>query len=74
MLNHVASAGDETTPETIDRLINSAGGAQQCIHVGGAQQIPDPMAKDLADANVLDAPALRTSCGGIHSLGRHREF
>lgn len=56
MLNYIAAAGNEQNAGTVDRLINVRDGAQEELFAGGAQQIPDAMAKALGDRVVLGAP------------------
>jgi monoamine oxidase len=56
VLFYIASAGNETTPGTFDRLINTAGGAQESRFVGGSQLVAKRMAKRLGKRVVLGAP------------------
>jgi monoamine oxidase len=53
---YIASAGNETTPGTFERLINTAGGAQESRFVGGSQLISIGMAKALGKRVVLGSP------------------
>ena len=58
-LFYIHSAGNETTPGTIERLINTAGGAQESRFVGGSQLISIEMAKALGKRVVLSSPVRR---------------
>ena len=53
---YIAAAGNETTPGTFERLINTAGGAQESRFVGGSQLISIGMAKRLGKRVVLGSP------------------
>jgi monoamine oxidase len=55
----IAAAGNETTPGDFNRLLNTAGGAQESRLVGGAQTLPDRMAERLGDGVILSAPVRR---------------
>jgi monoamine oxidase len=59
LLFYIASAGNETTPGTFERLINTAGGAQESRFVGGSQLVSIKVAKQLGKRVVLGAPARR---------------
>jgi monoamine oxidase len=59
VLFYVASAGNETTPGTFERLINTAGGAQESRFVGGSQLVSKGLAKRLGKRVLLDAPVRR---------------
>ena len=59
LLFYIASAGNESTPGTFERLINTAGGAQESRFVGGSQLVSIRMAKRLGKRVVLGAPARR---------------
>jgi monoamine oxidase len=67
LLFYIASAGNESTPGTFERLINTAGGAQESRFVGGSQLVSSKMAKQLGKRVVLGAPARRIdqSSGGV---------
>ena len=56
---YVHSAGNETTPGTFERLINTAGGAQDSRFVGGSQQILLRLAKRLGGRVRLSQPVRR---------------
>ncbi|HEX8075007.1 MAG TPA: FAD-dependent oxidoreductase [Thermoleophilaceae bacterium] len=56
VLFYIASAGNESTPGTFERLINTAGGAQESRFVGGSQLISIEMAKRLGKRVVLGSP------------------
>src|SRR3954470_19690134 len=59
LLFYIASAGNESTPGTFERLINTAGGAQESRFVGGSQLVSIKTAKQLGRRVVLGAPARR---------------
>jgi monoamine oxidase len=59
LLFYIASAGNESTPGTFERLINTGGGAQESRFVGGSQLVSIRMAKRLGKRVVLGAPARR---------------
>lgn len=59
VLFYIMSAGDEGTPGTFERLINTAGGAQESRFVGGSQRIAIELARRLGRRVVLDAPVRR---------------
>ncbi|MEA2439950.1 MAG: monoamine oxidase [Thermoleophilaceae bacterium] len=56
VLFYIAAAGNETHPGTLDRLVNTSPGAQSDRIVGGTQQIPMRMAKQLGKRVVLSSP------------------
>ncbi|MEU5042283.1 flavin monoamine oxidase family protein [Streptomyces griseorubiginosus] len=56
VLFYIAAAGNETTPGTLERLTETAGGAQELRFVGGSQQVPIKLAATLGDRVVLNAP------------------
>jgi monoamine oxidase len=64
VLFYIAAAGNETTPGTFERLINTAAGAQESRFVGGSQQLPLRMARALGSRVVLDAPVRRLTQDG----------
>jgi monoamine oxidase len=59
VLFYIACAGNETTPGTFDRLINTGGGAQESRFVGGSQRVSQHLAKRLGRRVVLGAPVRR---------------
>ena len=59
VLFYVAAAGNEQNPGTIDRLINTAGGAQELRFVGGSQRVPNELARRLGKRIRLNAPVRR---------------
>jgi monoamine oxidase len=59
VLNYIASAGNESKPGNIDRLINTAGGGQELRFVGGAQEVPLRLAAELGDLVKYNAPVRR---------------
>jgi monoamine oxidase len=56
VLFYIAAAGDESNPGTLERLTDTAGGAQESRFVGGSQQVPIKLAATLGDRVVLSAP------------------
>jgi monoamine oxidase len=80
LLFYIASAGNESTPGTFERLINTAGGAQESRFVGGSQLVSINVAKQLGKRVVLGAPArrieqtgggVRVDCdGGVVARGK----
>ncbi|MFE3036347.1 flavin monoamine oxidase family protein [Streptomyces canus] len=56
VLFYIAAAGNESTPGTLERLTETAGGAQESRFVGGSQQVPIKLAATLGDRVVLNAP------------------
>ncbi|MEO3823607.1 flavin monoamine oxidase family protein [Actinomadura sp. B10D3] len=67
VLNYAASAGNASTPGTIDRLINTKGGAQESRFVGGSQEVPVRLAARLGDIVRYNAPvrSIVTGSGGV---------
>jgi monoamine oxidase len=59
VLFYVASAGNEQNPGDFNRLINTAGGAQETRFVGGSQLVPLALAKKLGKRIRLKAPVRR---------------
>jgi monoamine oxidase len=69
VLFYIASAGNEKTPGTFERLINTAGGAQESRFVGGSQLISIGMAARLGKKQlVLGSPVRKISqtTAGVH--------
>ncbi|HEY8638385.1 MAG TPA: flavin monoamine oxidase family protein [Solirubrobacteraceae bacterium] len=66
-LFYIAAAGNASNVGTFDRLINTAGGAQESRFVGGSQLVSIRMAAQLSKRVVLRAPVRRivTSPGGV---------
>ncbi|WP_329265047.1 flavin monoamine oxidase family protein [Streptomyces pseudovenezuelae] len=56
VLFYIAAAGNESTPGTLERLTETAGGAQELRFVGGSQLVPIKLAATLGDRVVLNAP------------------
>ncbi|MFE9443139.1 flavin monoamine oxidase family protein [Streptomyces sp. NPDC006602] len=56
VLFYIAAAGNESAPGTLERLTETAGGAQESRFVGGSQQVPVRLAATLGDRVVLNAP------------------
>jgi monoamine oxidase len=68
VLNYVASAGNETNPGTVDRLINTSGGAQESRFVGGSALVPLRLADKLgSDVVKYNAPVRKVTqtAGGV---------
>jgi len=59
VLFYIAAAGNETTPGTFERLINTGGGAQESRFVGGSQQISSALARRLGTRVHTSAPVRR---------------
>jgi monoamine oxidase len=59
VLSYIRGAGNEKTAGTLERLINTAGGAQESRFVGGSQRVSLEMAKRLGRRVVLRAPVRR---------------
>ena len=59
VLFYVAAAGNEQNPGNIDRLTNTAGGAQELRFNGGSQRIPAELARRLGKRVRLKAPVRR---------------
>ncbi len=59
VLFYIHSAGNERTPGTFERLINTAGGAQDSRFVGGSQLISIRAAKSLGSRVILSQPVRR---------------
>ncbi len=64
VLFYIHSAGNERTPGTFERLINTAGGAQESRFVGGSQLISIRMAEALGRRVRLSQPVRRISQHG----------
>ncbi|MFC6882918.1 flavin monoamine oxidase family protein [Actinomadura yumaensis] len=68
VLNYIASAGNESSPGKVDRLINTRDGAQELRFVGGSQEIPVRLAAKLGDRVRYNAPVrsvgVRDGAGG----------
>ncbi|MFH8699661.1 flavin monoamine oxidase family protein [Streptomyces chartreusis] len=56
VLFYIAAAGNSANPGTLERLTETAGGAQELRFVGGSQLVPIKLAATLGDRVVLDAP------------------
>jgi monoamine oxidase len=59
VLFYIHSAGNERTPGTLERLINTAGGAQDSRFVGGSQLVSIRAAKVLGKRVMLSQPVRR---------------
>ncbi len=81
VLFYIAAAGNESTPGTFERLINTPNAAQDSRFVGGSQLVSIKVAKELGKRVVLKAPARRivqtatgvsVECdGGLVARGKH---
>ncbi|MFJ7077749.1 flavin monoamine oxidase family protein [Streptomyces sp. NPDC098781] len=56
VLFYIAAAGDAANPGTLERLTETANGAQELRFVGGSQLLPVKLAASLGDRVVLSAP------------------
>ncbi|MER6423434.1 FAD-dependent oxidoreductase [Streptomyces sp. NPDC001137] len=56
VLFYIAAAGNESSAGTLERLTDTANGAQESRFVGGSQQVPIKLAATLGDRVVLSAP------------------
>ncbi|MGW2518847.1 flavin monoamine oxidase family protein [Streptomyces sp. NPDC001617] len=56
VLFYIAAAGNESNVGTLERLTDTANGAQESRFVGGSQQVPIKLAATLGDRVVLSAP------------------
>jgi len=67
VLAYIRGAGNESTPGTFERLINTAGGAQESRLIGGSQRVSLELAARLGKRVVLHAPVRRIvqSAGGV---------
>jgi monoamine oxidase len=63
-LFYIHSAGNEQTPGTLERLINTAGGAQDSRFVGGSQLISINAARSLGKRVLLGQPVRRITQHG----------
>jgi monoamine oxidase len=59
VLFYLAAAGNESTQGNIERLVNTAGGAQERRFVGGSQLVPIKLAERLGDRVRLSQPVRR---------------
>jgi monoamine oxidase len=59
VLFYVAAAGNEQNPGDLNRLVNTAGGAQELRFTGGSQLIPNELARRLGKRIRLNAPVRR---------------
>jgi monoamine oxidase len=67
VLFYIHSAGNESTPGILERLINTAGGAQESRFVGGSQLVSIRLAATLGKSVVLGTPVRRIvqDSGGV---------
>jgi monoamine oxidase len=67
LLHYAAAAGNETTPGTIDRLINTKDGAQESRFAGGPEQVPIRLAARLGDIVRYNSPvrSIVTGADGV---------
>ncbi|MFG3090112.1 flavin monoamine oxidase family protein [Streptomyces antibioticus] len=68
VLFYIAAAGEPGTPGTLERLTETANGAQELRFAGGSQQVPERLAAALGDRVVLNAPVrtITRSGGGSY--------
>ncbi|GAA5007138.1 FAD-dependent oxidoreductase [Streptomyces siamensis] len=64
VLFYIAAAGNESSPGTLERLTETANGAQESRFVGGSQQVPVKLAATLGDRVVLGAPVRSITLSG----------
>jgi len=64
VLFYIAAAGDESTPGTLERLTDTANGAQERRFVGGSGQVPLKLAELLGNKVVLGAPVRSIAASG----------
>ncbi|PBC63035.1 amine oxidase [Streptomyces sp. Tue6028] len=64
VLFYIAAAGNESSPGTLERLTETANGAQESRFVGGSQQVPVKLAATLGDRVVLGAPVRSVTLSG----------
>ncbi|PTL58825.1 flavin monoamine oxidase family protein [Paraconexibacter algicola] len=68
VLTYIRGAGNETTPGSLNRLISTAGGAQESRFVGGSQRVSLELARALGRRRILlSAPVrrIRQLRGGV---------
>src|SRR5436305_13969447 len=63
VLFYIHSAGNERTPGNLERLINTAGGAQESRFVGGSQLISIRAARSLGKRVITAQPVRRIAQG-----------
>ncbi len=70
VLSYIRGAGNESTPGTLERLINTAGGAQESRFVGGSQRLSIEMARRLGRRVLLGHPVRRIvqTRGGVQVI------
>ncbi|GGN61471.1 monoamine oxidase [Streptomyces albiflavescens] len=68
VLFYIAAAGNASTPGTLERLTETAAGAQENRFVGGSQQVPIKLAATLGDRVVLGAPVRSITLSGSKYL------
>jgi len=70
VLFYLAAAGNESTPGTIERLVSTAGGAQEQRFIGGSQLVPIKLADRLGRRVVLGQPVRRivTQKGSVTAI------
>ncbi|MCX4699952.1 FAD-dependent oxidoreductase [Streptomyces sp. NBC_01352] len=56
VVSYIATAGNASNPGTLERLTETANGAQELRFVGGSQLVPARLAATLGDRLVLSAP------------------
>jgi monoamine oxidase len=70
VLFYIHSAGNERATGTVERLINTAGGAQESRFIGGSQLISIRAAKSLGNRVLLSQPvrAITQNRGGVTAI------
>jgi monoamine oxidase len=64
VLFYIAAAGNASNPGTLERLTETAAGAQESRFVGGSQQVPIKLAATLGDRVALSAPVRSIALSG----------
>nr|WP_128375245.1 FAD-dependent oxidoreductase [Streptomyces cavernae] len=64
VLSYIAGAGDASNPGTLERLTDTANGAQELRFVGGSGLIPQKLAESLGNKVVLGAPVRSIASSG----------
>ncbi|MFC7266116.1 flavin monoamine oxidase family protein [Streptomyces lutosisoli] len=68
VLFYIAAAGNESNAGTLERLTETANGAQESRFVGGSQQVPIKLAAALGSRVVLSAPVRSITLSGSKYL------
>ena len=73
VLFYIASSGNPGNPGTFERNFDTRGGAQQSRFIGGSQQIPLRIARQLAHHRVLLNAPVRQIVQGKHGVTVHSD-